>query len=49
MEKIPKKDNKINVKVGPSESMSKSKKIQLIQKKLLMIMELMQLGYLFFR
>ena len=46
--KYLKKDNKINVKVGPSESMSKSKKIQSIQKKLLMIMELMQLGYLFF-
>ena len=44
-----KKDKSIQVKVGPIESMSKSKKIQLIQKKLLKILVPMQLDYLYYQ
>ena len=47
MEEFLLKDNKSNkIKIGPSESMSKSKKTQLIQKIQLRILELMQLDLL---
>ena len=46
--KYLKKDKSKQIKVGPSESMSKSKKILLILKILFLIMEQMQLDYLFY-
>ena len=46
--KFLKKDRSKKVIVGPSESMSKSKKIQLTLKILLLIMVLMQLDYLYY-